>query len=865
MSRDKAQIKNNQVSKTSSQERDEAKLSARHELHHMKGRSQSGNSSSNRLSNNVETRTLSSIHSSNKDFQDTEASKETAALVCLSHLRWNFVFQRPQHLLTRCTQGRRVFFIEEPIFSADSSRTSGETGGVGRLDVTRHESGVWVVVPHLPEGLSEEEQCAAQQVLLDSLFAEHEICKYICWYYTPMAMAFTRHLEPLAVVYDCMDELSAFKGASPVLREREAELFSRADLVFTGGQSLYEAKRDQHQNVYAFPSSVEVAHFAQARTFKEDPADQVKIPHPRLGFYGVIDERMDLELLKGIAEARPDWHLVMIGPVVKINPAVLPRRENIHYLGGKDYKELPAYLAGWDLAMLPFARNESTRFISPTKTPEYLAAGKPVVSTSIRDVVRPYGQEGLVQIADTVEEFVAAAEAAMREDTQASGWLSGVDSFLEQISWDRTWSSMVQLIESAFATRLERSIAAQQPSTNGKNGKNGKVSQLIDIKQPPASVTGDFAFDYLVVGAGFSGSVIAERIATQLGKKVLVVDKRTHIGGNAYDHYDDSGILVHKYGPHIFHTNSLEVFEYLSKFTEWRSYEHRVLASVDGQLVPIPINLDTINKLYGLNLTSFQVEEFLASLAERKEYIRTSEDVVVSQVGRELYEKFFRNYTRKQWGLDPSELDKSVTARVPTRTNRDDRYFTDTYQAMPLHGFTRMFENMLNHPNIKVMLNTDYREIQKVIPCREMVYSGPVDEFFDMRYGKLPYRSLEFKHETHNKPLFQPAPVVNYPNEHQYTRITEFKYLTGQDHAKTSIVYEFPRAEGDPYYPVPRPENAEIYKKYKALADATPGVYFVGRLATYKYYNMDQCVAQALTVYKKISVKQQSEAVVANS
>ncbi|HEY9823286.1 MAG TPA: UDP-galactopyranose mutase [Candidatus Sericytochromatia bacterium] len=866
MSPNNGQIKNNKVSKVTSQEMREGKLSAPQESSILKDSLPSGGTSSTRTSKEMSE--FSSLHLSNKGFQGSDASTDAPDLICLSHLRWNFVFQRPQHLLTRCAQGRRVFFIEEPIFTPDlpvPPQTSEETGAVGRLDVTQHGSGVWVVVPHLQEGLTEEAIVAAQQVLLAGLFAEQEIRKYICWYYTPMAMAYTRHLEPLAIVYDCMDELSAFKGASPMLKAHEAELFRRADLVFTGGQSLYEAKRDQHENVYAFPSSVDVAHFAQGRTIKEDPADQANIPHPRLGFYGVIDERMDLELLDGIAEARPDWHLVMIGPVVKIDPAVLPRRENIHYLGGKDYKELPAYLAGWDLAMLPFARNESTRFISPTKTPEYLAAGKPVVSTSIRDVVRPYGQEGLVQIADTVEEFVAAAEAAMREDTQASGWLSGVDSFLEQISWDRTWSSMVQLIESAFATRLERSIAAQQPSTNGKNGKNGKVSQLIDIKQPPASVTGDFAFDYLVVGAGFSGSVIAERIATQLGKKVLVVDKRTHIGGNAYDHYDDSGILVHKYGPHIFHTNSLEVFEYLSKFTEWRSYEHRVLASVDGQLVPIPINLDTINKLYGLNLTSFQVEEFLASLAERKEYIRTSEDVVVSQVGRELYEKFFRNYTRKQWGLDPSELDKSVTARVPTRTNRDDRYFTDTYQAMPLHGFTRMFENMLNHPNIKVMLNTDYREIQKVIPCREMVYSGPVDEFFDMRYGKLPYRSLEFKHETHNKPLFQPAPVVNYPNEHQYTRITEFKYLTGQDHAKTSIVYEFPRAEGDPYYPVPRPENAEIYKKYKALADATPGVYFVGRLATYKYYNMDQCVAQALTVYKKISVKQQSEAVVANS
>ncbi|MFB2893457.1 UDP-galactopyranose mutase [Aerosakkonemataceae cyanobacterium BLCC-F50] len=369
-------------------------------------------------------------------------------------------------------------------------------------------------------------------------------------------------------------------------------------------------------------------------------------------------------------------------------------------------------------------------------------------------------------------------------------------------------------------------------------------------------------FDYLIVGAGFAGSVLAQRLASQLGKKVLIVDKRNHIAGNAYDHYNEAGILVHKYGPHIFHTNSREVFEYLSNFTEWRSYEHRVRASVDGQLVPIPINLDTINKLYGLNLTSFELEEFFAKVAEKKEYIRTSEDVVVSKVGRELYEKFFRNYTRKQWDMDPSELDKSVTARVPTRTNRDDRYFTDTYQAMPLHGFTVMFEKMLSHPNIKIMLNTDYREIQNVIPYRQMIYTGPIDAFFDYRYGKLPYRSLEFKHETHNKPVHQPAPVVNYPNEHLYTRCTEFKYLTGQEHSKTSIVYEFPQAEGDPYYPVPRPENAELYKKYKELADAIPEVYFVGRLATYKYYNMDQCVAQALTVFKEIRTKEQEKPLV---
>jgi UDP-galactopyranose mutase len=359
-------------------------------------------------------------------------------------------------------------------------------------------------------------------------------------------------------------------------------------------------------------------------------------------------------------------------------------------------------------------------------------------------------------------------------------------------------------------------------------------------------------FDYLIVGAGYAGSVLAERLARGANKKVLIVDRRPHIAGNAYDHYNDDGILVHKYGPHIFHTNSKDIFEYLSQFTQWRQYQHRVLASVDGQLVPIPINLDTVNKLYGLNLTSFELDKWFESVAEKKSEIRTSEDVVVNKVGRELYEKFFRGYTRKQWGLDPSELDAAVTARVPTRTNRDDRYFVDNYQAMPLHGFTRMFENMLDHPNIKIMLNTDYRDIKEFVPYKEMIYTGPVDEFFDNRFGKLPYRSLEFKHETHNVETYQEAPVINYPNDYLYTRVTEFKYLTGQKHEKTSIVYEFPQAEGDPYYPVPRPENAELYKKYQQLADETEGVYFVGRLATYKYYDMDQVVGQALATYKKI-------------
>ena len=360
-------------------------------------------------------------------------------------------------------------------------------------------------------------------------------------------------------------------------------------------------------------------------------------------------------------------------------------------------------------------------------------------------------------------------------------------------------------------------------------------------------------FDYVIVGAGFSGAVVAAQMARTFGKRVMLVDRRAHLAGNAYDHYDKAGVLVHKYGPHIFHTNSKDVFDYLSLFTEWRNYEHRVLASVDGKLVPIPINLDTVNLLHGLKLRVEELEGYLETIVEKPASIRTSEDVVVSRVGRDLYEKMFRGYTRKQWGLDPSELDASVTGRIPVRMNRDDRYFSDTYQAMPRRGFTRMFENMLDHPNITIILNSDYRDVLKSVRYRELVYSGPIDEFFDYRFGKLSYRSLQFRHETVNAEKLEPVAVINYPNEHDYTRVTEFKHLTGQVHAKTSLVYEYPCDGGDPYYPVPRPENASIYKQYEALGAQTHRVHFVGRLATYKYYNMDQVVAQALTLCTKLS------------
>ena len=373
-------------------------------------------------------------------------------LVCFSHLRWDFVYQRPQHLLSRCARGRRVFYIEEPVFGNSSMR----------LEVRESDDDVYVVVPQLPDGLrSEIAITAVMKEMIYRLFLEHAIDDYVFWYYTPMALRFTSHFNPIAAVYDCMDELSAFQGASSDLPSLEKELFRRVDLVFTGGQSLYEAKRHQHRAVYAFPSSIDASHFGKARTLTTDPLDQADIPHPRLGFFGVIDERFDRELLDQVASRRHDWQFVIIGPVVKIDPETLPKHPNIHYLGAKKYDELPAYLAGWDIALLLFARNESTRFISPTKTPEYLAAGKPVISTSIRDVVRPYGEQKLVEIADTPDEFIYAAEKILSTSNR-SEWLARVDAFLANVSWDKTWKQMSDLID-AVVDRKRRVNSATVP------------------------------------------------------------------------------------------------------------------------------------------------------------------------------------------------------------------------------------------------------------------------------------------------------------------------------------------------------------------------------------------------------------------
>lgn len=755
----------------------------------------------------------STIDSDIRDSSDDGAANgRKPILLCLSHLRWRFVLQRPQHLMQRFTARYQVVFWEEPV----------DCEGRASLDIFHDPSGVMVATPRLSPELSAGERLQDCADMLAGLIADRGGEVAVRWLYTPMMLPLARAVDAAVTVYDCMDELSAFKFAPAQLPALEAELLDAADVVFTGGYSLYEAKRDRHTNIHPFPSSVDRAHFAKARDVTRDAGAP-----PTFGFYGVIDERLDLDLLARVADARPEYRFEIVGPVVKIDPAELPQRDNIVYPGGQEYADLPQWLGRWDVALMPFAINESTRFISPTKTPEYLSGGRPVVSTPITDVVRHYGDLDAVAIADDPDSFIAACDAALALSRTPESWLGQVDRALASLSWDVTQAAMQRRIDEAAEHRANTAASA--------------------------AGAGDSHYDFLIVGAGFAGSVMAERLASA-GKRVLVIDKRDHIAGNAYDERDAAGNLIHRYGPHIFHTNSAEIFDYLSRFTEWRPYEHRVLGEVRGQLVPIPINRTTLNQLYGLSLDSDDaVEEFFASRAETVEDVRTSEDVVVGRVGRELYELFFRGYTRKQWALDPSELDKSVTARVPTRTNTDDRYFTDTFQAMPADGYTAMFARMLDHPNIDVRTGTDYREVRDVTWDR-MVWTGAVDEYFGHCYGKLPYRSLRFEHEIVDARVYQQTGTVNYPSEDvPFTRISEFRHMTGDDNPQTSIVREYPTAEGDPYYPIPRPETQALYKKYELLARACDTI-FVGRLATYRYYNMDQIVGQALATFRRLDL-----------
>ncbi|MBY5570498.1 UDP-galactopyranose mutase [Rhizobium leguminosarum] len=757
---------------------------------------------------------------------------EHAPLICFSHLRWDFVLQRPQHLMERFSRERPVFYFEEFIPTDHH---------LAYLEIHPFEgTSVKAVRPRIPHWWNAAEQEAALRRLLDDLILLHGGKRPILWFYTPLMFGFARHVDAVAIVYDCMDELANFKFAPPNLKSCEQALMANADVVFTGGLSLYEARRDQHDNIHPFPSGVDTHHFHAARCSLPVPADQADIPQPRLGYYGVIDERLDLDLVGSVASARPDLSFVFLGPIVKISPDNLPRAANIHYLGQKAYADLPAYLSSWQAALMPFALNEATRFISPTKTPEYLAAGRPVVGTQIVDVVRAYGDVPGVFLANGTQAFAEACDAALLLSCSDPAWLEAVDGVLAQSSWDSTFCRMSALVEQAAAQKIVSTALPER-------------FRVGTSRRAPSDT-----YDYLIVGAGFAGSVLAERLAADGGKKVLVCDRRPHIGGNTYDHYDEAAILVHKYGPHIFHTNSEDIVAYLSRFTAWRPYEHRVLAQVGDLRLPIPINRTTLNALYNIDLTSdAEAARFLAERAEPCDPVKTSRDVVISQVGAELYRTFFEGYTRKQWGLDPSELDRSVTARIPTRTNTDDRYFLDRFQAMPLDGYTRMFERMLNHDNITVMVGTDFADLRRERLADHTIFTGPIDEYFGHCFGRLPYRSLKFTHETHDVRRLLPVAVINFPSEDvPHTRVTEYKHLTGQVHPRTSISYEYASAEGEPYYPIPRPENQALYKQYETLARTRDDVTFVGRLGTYKYYNMDQVVGQALATYRRLRDRQ---------
>ncbi len=739
------------------------------------------------------------------------AEQHRAPIICLSHLRWNSVFQRPQQLMSRFAADRAVYFFEEPVENQTPQL---------RLEICPR-TGVVVVTPMLPL----PHDAAAIRGMLDRLVTRTG--PGVGWYYTPMALDFSEHVPWVATVFDVMDELSAFRFAPAALCTNERRLMHRADVVFTGGASLFAAKAGQHSNIHCMPSGVDLGHFMTARRPLFEPDDQMSLRRPLLGYFGVIDERMDMALLAGMAALRPHWDFVMLGPIAKLTPEDLPNASNIHWLGSKDYNDLPNYLSHWDVALMPFAINDATRFISPTKAPEYLAGGKRVISTPIHDVVQRFAGIEAVSVSPDAAGFVAAAEAAMMRSDVSD--FAAVDDLLATISWEGIHARMDALL--AASERTTRLSAAALHTT-------------------PAAIS-----DYLVVGAGFGGAVVAERLAAA-GSRVLVVDRRTHVGGNAYDEVDAAGLLIHRYGPHIFHTNSDEVLAYLLRFTAWRAYEHRVLAQVPAGLVPMPINRVTVNQVFGTHLTTDEeTAAFFASLAEPMREIASARDFVVAAVGTKLYEMFFHGYTLKQWGVPPEALDRSVTARVPTRTSDDDRYFLDKHQCMPASGYTAMFNAMLDHPNITVLLGTSHDDIPRG-RYRHTVFTGPIDAYYGHRYGALPYRSLVFEHETLDAPQVQPVGTINYPTlDTPYTRCTEFKHLTGQVHSKTSICRERSSGTGDPYYPIPNDANQRLFKRYQALADSEREVTFLGRLGTYRYMNMDQVVAQALATARRLQTQ----------
>ncbi len=738
-------------------------------------------------------------------------------LICFSHLRWDFVTQRPQHLMKRFAAERRVFFWEEHI-PCDHPLAFLEYHPFP-------EDGVIALRPRVPHWWDKPAVEAALRKLLDMLVATSVPAPPVLWFYTPMMLGFADHLCAETVVYDCMDELAAFAFADPLLVEREAALIRRAEVMFTGGHSLYEAKRDRHDAIHPFPSAVDVGHFAAARGTVAEPADQAGIAGPKLGFYGVIDERIDLALIDAVAAARPDWQIVMIGPVAKIDPAALPRRANIHWLGARRYEALPAYLAGWSVALMPFAINAATRFISPTKTPEYLAAGRPVVSTPIVDVMRHYGAIAGVRIAADAAAFVAGCEAALALPP-AGAWRDEADRLLAATSWDRSFEAMKQAMAAAGAPAMP--APAIHPAGRRPH------------------------YDALVVGAGFAGSVLAERLAQGSGKRVLVIDKRPHIAGNAFDQPTPRGFW------------STATARTSSTPTATRS-STTCRASPHGG----PTSTGCWRRCAASWCRCRSTAPRSTALWPRA-HRRGAGGGVPRRTGRGAGDPH-RGGRRRRRGraralrdLLPRLHPQAMGARPVRAGPRRDRAGADAHRhrrpllprQAPGDAGAGLHRDVRGHARPSQHHRRDSASTSPTATCAPRTPSTPgrSTRISTTASARCPTaasssatRRMTWRSSSRSRVVNYPAPDV------PHTRITEYKHLTGQRTPRTSISYEIPRAEGDPYYPIPRAENQALYRRYEALADALPDVSFVGRLATYRYYNMDQVVGQALATYRRLA------------
>lgn len=824
---------------------------------------------------------------------DAACRPDTApALICMSHLRWDFVTQRPQHLMDRFARDRRVLFWEEEIPTDHH---------LPYLEFHAFEgTAVQSIRPRIPDRWPAQARMTALAGLFDQMLGLTGIRRPVLWLYTPMMWPVVAHVDAAAVVYDCMDELSSFRFAPPALRALEGRLMEAADLVTAGGWSLWEARRGDHANIHAFPSSVETGHFAAARGALPAPADQACLPGPRLGWYGVIDERLDLGLIAALAAARPDWSIVMIGPVVKIDPASLPRAANLHWLGQKPYEALPAYLAGWDAALMPFALNEATRFISPTKTPEYLAAGCPVVSTPVRDVVRQWGDLEVVHLAAAAPAFVEACAAALAQPRGAGAPWAAADRALAQLSWDTTQRRMAELVDAAVTRRGQGPEPVAGQADRPTRGRTPVLAPIREKGQthaqmpamvpepaaepapgPRAAPAPDAPFaqadaagvarsggspavvscpqaprppgapprgrigrpDVTVCGAGFAGAVLARQLAERSDCRVLVVDRRDHVGGIAHDEVNPQGLRVPRYGAQLLHMDVPEVVAYLSRFAEWRPCPQPAMVRWGDQTLPLPLPIDRAAPDMpgpdGPAHAAQSVAGMGAPGAAPGVHPAPSDEASC----RHLVEA----YARKRWGLEPAQLAPEALAALPFHDAPRPR-------AVPRDGYAALFAQLLDHPGIALRTGTDFHDLDGADLGRMIVYTGAIDAYFGHRLGHLPWRGMSFVHEIVPRRRVQPAGIVIHPDAATAAlHVTEHTHLTGQDHPMTAITRETPAEDGEPVYPIPSPANHALLRRYQALARAEAGVVFAGRMGSYADLSLDQVVAQALALHRRMA------------